>query len=149
MVHLFMQPAVVYWSQCWSFTDCPHTHTLQVSLPIFMSKPLTFARHLMTFVDTCKLPFLRVYQKWKENSDGQMSTGCSHLLLWLRHWGEVRCGTVSQWSLLLCHGSQCCFGGFRLHRHNKLDTVWSSSGVKAPGNYFSCLNPYILFILMT
>ncbi len=77
-----------------------------------MSEPLTFPRHLMTFVDTCKLLDLRVYQKWKENSDGQMSTGSGHLL-WLRHWGEVHCGTVSRWSLLLCHGSEsgCCFVG--------------------------------------
>lgn len=53
-------------------------------MSIFMSKTLTFARHLMTFVDTCKLQDLKVYQKWKENTEGQMSTDSNHLLLWLQ-----------------------------------------------------------------
>lgn len=67
-------------------THSAHTHKLQVSMPVFMSESLTFPRHLMTFVDMCKskLMDLRVYRKWKENSDGQMSTGSGHLL-WLQH----------------------------------------------------------------
>lgn len=84
-------------------------------------KPLTFARHLMTFVDTCKPQDSRVCQRWKDNSDGQMSVGSSHLLLWLGHWSKVHCGTVRWLSLLLHHGyeSWCCLGGgvhgYKLH----------------------------------
>lgn len=107
-----------------------------------MSRPLTFPRHLMTFVDTCKLQDLTVYQKWKENSGGQMSPGSGHLLLWLQHWGEVHCGTVSGWSLLLRRGSESgCSGGSSLwlHRHNKLDTGWWRLVLKTPENSFSSL----------
>ena len=109
-----------------------------------MSESLTFPRHLMTFVDTCKLQDLTVYQKWRENSDGQMSTGSCHLLLWLQHWGKVHCGTVSRWSLRLCHGSESGRSGSSclwLPRH-KLDTVWWL-GVKAPENSFQSLDVFV------
>lgn len=61
---------------------------LQASIPAFISESLTFPRHLLTFVDTCKQQGVSVSKErqWKENSDGQMSTGSGQLLLWLQHW---------------------------------------------------------------
>lgn len=80
-------------------------HRLQVSIPVFISESLTFPRHLLTFVDTCKQQGVSISKEkqWKENSDGQMSTGYGHLLLWLQHWA-LKCtvGQWSQWSPLLC-----------------------------------------------
>lgn len=93
----------------------PHKcmHRLQVSIPVFISESLTFPRHLLTFVDTCKQQGVSISKEkqWKENSDGQMSTGYGHLLLWLQHWA-LKC-TVGQ-----CHsghsGHLCCAAGSRL-----------------------------------
>lgn len=96
-------------------SDSPHKfmHRLQVSIPVFISEPLTFPRHLLTFVDTCKQQGVSISKEkqWKENSDGQMSTGYGHLLLWLQHWA-LKC-TVGQ-----CHsghsGHLCCAAGSSL-----------------------------------